>query len=294
MRNAELRVALEALWEQDYVDMRKCQGCGFGFANPFVAGNADIYNLIGNGSQHYPRDRFEFTQTLKALERRGGVDSLLEIGAGSGAFIRQVQAAGLAKSLTATEYDDSGVSRLSRIVGTTVFQGDVQTLADQQPRKHDAICLFQVLEHLDRLDQVFEALQALTSSHADVFVGVPNSSRTVEQERLTGYLDMPPVHIGRWTDGAITLLAERNGFAFVESRLNPSAPIKELWGLAKYRLESRTHSEHNAASRVEAISFRPARGAAKRLLAVWDLMSLLPAYGTIPPDTRWIHLSRVS
>lgn len=270
----------------------QCDDCGFGFSHPFAAGTETIYNLITDGDAHYPRNRFEFTETVKRLSQRGQVDRLLELGAGSGAFLSKVIQANLAGHITAMEYDDSAIARLRRLPGVTVVQGDVQRLVEHSPEPFDVICMFQVLEHMDRLESVFEALYRLTKSGSEIFIGVPNSKHTRVEEELTGFMDMPPRHIGRWTDESLRLISGRHGFQFVESRLNHRSAPLELWDLAKFRLEQRTRRAENLAAKVEQIAFRPARGVLKRAMAVWDLAVLSPQLGKIPPTTRLFHLRR--
>jgi SAM-dependent methyltransferase len=291
-RNRDLADELHKLWVSGEVQIYQCEDCGFGFAHPFTAGTETIYNLIGGGDQHYPGERFEFTETIKFLTNRGQADRLLELGAGSGAFLSKVIQANLADHITAMEYDDSAVAALRRLPGVHAIQGDIQELLGQAPEPFDVICMFQVLEHMDRLDSVFQALNQLTKVGSEVFIAVPNSMRTRVQEKLTGFMDMPPVHIGRWTDESLRLIGGRHGFELIETRLdNHHAPL-ELWGLAKYRLEQRTRRVASIASKVEQISFRPARGALKRAMAVWDLAVLSPHFGKIPPATRLFHLRR--
>lgn len=289
-RNEALREALEGFWGRGGVGMRRCNACGFGFASPFRAADASIYNLFGGGRQHYPRDRFEFAVTADALRSRGGVERLLEVGAGSGSFLRQLQRAGVASCITATEYDDSAVAALQQIEGLTVVQGDFRRrLSDIQPV--DAICLFQVLEHLDDVEATFGGFRALLRPGGEVYIGVPNVERTDVQERLTQFMDMPPVHIGRWTREAVAAAAARHGLRLMDDRTSSRPAIAELYKLATYKTEHRVRSRSGAAGLLERIPYRPVRGAAKRLATLRDVVALQRHYGQVPPKTRWFRLA---
>lgn len=288
-RNAKIRSALTALWGSDHVGIAQCRDCGFAYAHPFRAGSPEIYNLFGGGAQHYPRDRFEFSVTGQSLRERGGAGRLLEIGAGSGAFLKQVRREGLAKEVTATEYDDSAVAALKALGGIDVYQGDFRARVGEMGQ-FDAICMFQVMEHLDDLDGAFSTLRALLLPGGSVFIGVPNAERIAVQESLTGFMDMPPVHIGRWTSGAMAAISHRHGLTLVDEKVNPTRAAIELRRLANYRLEQRTRNPKNAVSRIEAIQYRPLRGALKRTAAAWDAAMLARHYGKIPAGTRWFRL----
>ena len=291
-RNMELRSELIDLWGADAVVIRECQDCGFGFADPFRSGSSAVYNLIGGGAQHYPRDKFEFDVTIKALSDADGTDGLLEIGAGSGAFLSRVIKKNLARRIVATEYDDSAVSALHALPGVQVMQGDFRALTSELG-KFDAICLFQVLEHLDDLDGVFSALKRLLTERGSIFIAVPNGGHLQVQEQFTGFMDMPPIHIGRWTHDSMNRIAYRHGLHIIDEKTDKNSRIKLLWHLAKYRFEERRSRSNTIASRLDAVQPRPLRGILKRSAAGWDLLALTSQRPNIPPRTRWFQLVMV-
>ena len=291
-RNAQLREALRELFGGDRVLVRRCNDCGFWFADPFVSGTPEIYNLITEGSELYPAERFEFGLTIDALRTRS-LD-LLEIGAGDGAFLRKARAAGITGRLCATEYDDGSLGSLAAIDGVETFRGSPQELAAERPGSFDAICMFQVLEHMDHVDEVFAALRALMAPGGQLFIGVPNDASVSVQEELTGFWEMPPNHIGRWTRGALESVASRHGFTVLDHQYEPVNDLGALWEMAKCRCQARAYESRSIAGRVNAWSVRPVRGPAKRLLAGWDLMLLAPNYGRIPPRCQWFQLGEAT
>jgi 2-polyprenyl-3-methyl-5-hydroxy-6-metoxy-1,4-benzoquinol methylase len=76
------------------------------------------------------------------------------------------------------EYDDGAVASLRRLPGVNAVKGDVQELLKQSPDPFDVACMFQILEHMDRLESVFQALYRLTKTGSGVFIAVPNSMHT--------------------------------------------------------------------------------------------------------------------
>lgn len=294
-RNLQLREELQKLFRADHVEVKQCSTCGFCFANPFVAGTADIYRLISGGNELYPRDRFEFSLTIDALRAQLASNgkptlSLLEIGAGDGAFLRRAHDAGVFERALATEYDQAALAALRRIPGVKALALTPEQLAAQLGDRFDAICMFQVLEHLDSLDSVFAALRALTAQEGQLFISVPNAARVTAQEQLSGFWDMPPNHIGRWNRFAMEAIASRHGFRLREHRYESASDLVELWRLAKYRFEGRAYVSSSLAARVNGLSHRALRGIFKRVLAVYDLIKLAPQYGRIPPESHWFRL----
>ena len=96
-------------------------------------------------------------------------------------------------------------TKLKRI--ECVFAADIHELdLNRLGEPFDVICLFQVLEHLDRLPELFGALHRLAAPGALLMVSVPNAARTAFFELNGALLDMPPNHIGRWSKKAFESL----------------------------------------------------------------------------------------
>jgi SAM-dependent methyltransferase len=286
-RHRRLCEELRELFGADYVDVRRCAACGFWFADPFVAGTPAIYELVTQGSELYPSDRFEFGETLRALH--GARVELLELGAGDGAFLRKVRRAGVAGRICATEYDRGSLARIAEIPGVEPLAMSPQELAEAQPGSFDAVCMFQVLEHLDRIDEVFAALRTLIAPSGRLFISVPNDASVTMQEALTGFWEMPPNHVGRWSRQAIERVSGRHGFRLRDHRLEANPALPALWEMAKCRCQARAYDPRSLPGRVDALSVRPARGGLKRLLAGWDMLMLARHWGEVPPRSQWFE-----
>ncbi|MHB8694273.1 MAG: class I SAM-dependent methyltransferase [Solirubrobacteraceae bacterium] len=287
-RNARLQAELRGLFGAAYVDVRACATCGFWFADPFVAGTPEIYNLVTQGDELYPQNRFEFDLTLSALSSLS-LD-LLEIGAGDGAFLRRARGGGLSGRICATEYDDGSLASIRAIAGVEAFKLGPIELAAAAPGRFDVVCMFQVLEHMDRLDEVFSSLRTLVAVDGQLFIGVPNDASVTWQEQHTGYWEMPPNHVGRWTRGALEHVGSRHGFRVLEHRYEPVSAGAGLWEMAKYRAQARAYDASTVTGRINSIAVRAVRGPAKRMVAIWDLAVLAPTYGKIPPRSQWFRL----
>jgi SAM-dependent methyltransferase len=191
---------IRGLWEDDHCYLRQCMDCGFGFADPFVAGDMTFYNLAYKRA-HYPKDKWEYQRTLADLSQkcfRG--QRVLEVGSGFGHFLDKIADTYVAKSgITALEFDDKSAAIL-RGKGYEVLQEDIRSGAIDT--KFDAIFLFQVLEHLHDLDQLFDRLSFLLRDGGLLFVAVPNPMLIHFNENNGSLLDMPPNHIGLWSEHA--------------------------------------------------------------------------------------------
>jgi len=115
-RHGRLVEHLRTLWEGDSVELQQCDRCGFGFAVPWVGGDAEFYALAHAGDPHYPRDRWEFGETLSTLARRDmpGALRVLEVGAGDGAFLDRLRElpTGRIRQIVAADLDAGACRRL--------------------------------------------------------------------------------------------------------------------------------------------------------------------------------------
>jgi SAM-dependent methyltransferase len=223
VRHEALREHIQSLWQGDECSVIACAQCGFCHADPYIAGDARFYELAYERTG-YPAWKWEFGMTRDTITRLVEGHQLcdfhlLEIGAGDGAFLKQIIPALTASDrVLATEYSDYGIREIKKL-GIECLPVDVRELsvASYAERFH-VVCLFQVLEHMDRLDALFRQLDAITAPNAHVFIAVPNELKVEFNENNGSLLEMPPNHIGRWTQHGFAIIAERNGWRVAEHR----------------------------------------------------------------------------
>jgi hypothetical protein len=118
--------------------------------------------------------------------------------------------------------------------------------------------------------------------------------RCSDQERLTAFMDMPPVHIGWWNESALTATAQCHGSSVANAVLSSSSVVASLWEFGKCRLETRTRQTKGVPRLLESISFWPLRGALKRSLAIVDCFSVGLRIGSFEPvpTTTWFHMMK--
>jgi hypothetical protein len=219
---------ITTLWGEDYCRICRCLECGFGFSDPYIAGDETFYNLAYDRKRgDYPKDKWEYVVAIDTL--RNCIDAhgrdairLLEIGAGDGAFLRRIVPEVIGpERILCTEYGDYGVAQIRKL-GIRVERGDIRDISVGNADVFNVVCLFQILEHMDRLRELFARLRMLTSSKADLLIAVPNVKRNSFNEHNGALLDMPPNHIGRWTESSFGALAKREGWAVVRFLVEPT------------------------------------------------------------------------
>jgi SAM-dependent methyltransferase len=295
-RHGALERHIRSLWKGERCRVVACPGCGLCRAAPLVAGDAAFYTLAYQRS-HYPADKWEYRETVRALEALPGPPrTLLEIGAGDGAFLRQVVPARFRpEDVLATDFSDYG-RRAIAALGVRCEAADLRDLPVDQDGRFDVLCLFQVLEHLDRLDAALARLGALARGRATLFVAVPNDRQIAFNEAHGALLDMPPNHVTRWTEAALRGLGARHGWRLAEHRVEPEPFPAMARRFLEYRYLRAAQRAGSVPNRIRRLPATPLR---KALDAAWlglTLPAAVPALLALPRassgDSQWARFER--
>jgi len=250
---------ISTLWGRDYCSIRRCLDCGFGYSDPYVAGDEKFYSLAYEHKDgDYPAHKWEYSAAKEILRKRieshGGAEArLMEIGAGDGAFMRQIVPQLLRPDrVFCTEYGEYAAAQIQSL-GIDVARGDIRELDLSGREPFDFVCMFQVLEHMDRLPKLFSTLKALTSPRAELLIGVPNTKRTDFSEKNGALLDMPPNHIGRWTRSSFEALAAREGWTVAEYIEEPIDPRKSWRVFSMYSYARSAQLDNTLSARVRGL-----------------------------------------
>jgi len=296
-RFLELTLHIETLWGKDACRVVKCGNCGFCYSDPYVAGDEKFYELAYLRSG-YPTWKWEFQITLDTMKKSAGPHmKLLEIGAGDGAFVREVAEKLMPReSILCTEFSSFGKRQIERL-GIKCLSEDVRSLSLPGLKSSmDFICMFQVLEHMDSLDDLFKMLNWLLKTRGSLFISVPNSERIAFNELNGGLLDMPPNHIGRWNKECFKEIGARNGFSIVRHEIEKFNFISALKQFTYFRLLKRSQK----AGGFENLLFRPKNRYLLRLMQALGLAAhLIPAAIVLVKmkpgtgESQWVHFIKV-
>jgi SAM-dependent methyltransferase len=296
-RHAALTAHIERLWGGSRCEVRCCTTCDFGFADPYVAGDGEFYNLAYERTG-YPSEKWEYAETIRDLEtRRFSAQRVLEVGAGYGLFLDKIADRFVPRrGIVALEFNDTSAAEL-KSKGYTVIQQDIRS-ASLGPG-FDAIFLFQVVEHMDRLDALFARLRALLAASGVVYMAVPNPSRIAFNEAHASLLDMPPNHIGRWSPEALRLLGSRHGLNVDEVDFEPFSISEYVKQDLIYAYLRRSHRPRTFANWSRSLRSGPAGKMIGGAVALMGAPSRVPvwrqarAHGELG-GSLWARLSHAS
>lgn len=185
-----------------------CTGCGFGLFHPPITGSDAFYQAISEEgrSGYYSRDTWEHRRALEAL---ADCRKILEIGCGAAFFLEKMQAQG--KEVRGVELN-SAAARYARSRGVPVESMALEEFAPLHREEFDAVCFFQVLEHVADPLVFFETALACLRPGGRMFVSVPNMAGILgKMAPLVS--NVPPHHVSRWTPEALARLARRFNLA---------------------------------------------------------------------------------
>jgi SAM-dependent methyltransferase len=177
----------------------RCDTTGLLFFSPSqAAGSADLYEKLSRQPWYYLPDKWEYRLALGELR---GHRRVVDIGCGRGEFVRRmrdedIDACGLEMTPAAAAE--------ARQAGIPVEVAELSEFAARNEGSFDAVCAFQVLEHVTEPHAFIAGAVRLLKPGGLFIVSVPNAESYLRHS--DNLLDLPPHHMLRWSIGAFRAL----------------------------------------------------------------------------------------
>jgi len=184
------------------IDELRCSNCDLIFFDPPIAGGERFYAELGRLPWYYMDEKPEFSIAAGFIARGSRV---LEIGCGHGAFSSKLESA----DYTGLEFSPSAVAS-AREAGVDVRQQSIEEHALTHAGYYDVACSYQVLEHTPRIHAFVESMARCVRSGGRLILSVP-SEDGFGGAVINDLLNLPPHHVTRWSDRALTGLGVRMG-----------------------------------------------------------------------------------
>lgn len=190
------------------IDLLSCVACDLRWYEPVLAGGPELYMALQRHQWYYQDDKPEYMFAKQFIRTDQHV---LDIGCGKGAFSNF-----LPKGVTyrGLEFNEQAATT-GRSIGLGISVESAECHAISNREAYDAVCHFQVLEHVSDPLSFLTACAAMLKPGGLLIVAVPSEDSFLSIAE-DGYLNMPPHHQTRWTDQALGLAFRRIGIVPVE------------------------------------------------------------------------------
>ena len=246
-RHLKIKKEIERLWEGQDCRIVRCRDCQFVSVDPFIPGDQPFYSLFYDNPK-FPKWKWEYEhvyQHLKEAVEKGQLvkPRILEIGAGTGMFVKRVsEDITSPDNIVTLEYSDAGKQAIEAM-GIKCIQQDVLQLGDEYNASFDVICMYQVLEHINNLDQIFAKLNQLSTPMGLLFIAVPGNNMMTYYEEHDAWIDNAPVHLSRWNRGCFEMIGSRHGWRLDSHEYEPTSL---LWKLLQFSLYKYVYNTKNS------------------------------------------------
>lgn len=185
----------------DKVQLYECNDTKLQFFYPFDLGGSErLYEQLQKFHWFYMPHKWEHQIALQNMK---DCSTVLEVGCAFGSFVEAGMKADL--NIEGIELNKSAVE-VAQNNNLPVQSLDLREYADRYPNSLDALCSFQVLEHVPNPRQfLLWSIQSL-KVNGKLILCVPNAESFLKHQY--NLLDMPPHHMLRWSEATFRSLEE--------------------------------------------------------------------------------------
>jgi 2-polyprenyl-3-methyl-5-hydroxy-6-metoxy-1,4-benzoquinol methylase len=203
----------------------------FKFFYPFdIAGDSMFYQSLEKFDWYYMPWKWEHEVSQKYIMKG---QKLLEIGCGSGGFLKKVSKKIGKENIVGVEMNTEAVKKLQK-EGYTVLNTDIESFSLSNKDKFDVVCSFQVLEHVADVSSFLTAQLKCLRKGGKLIVSVPNNDSTLFKINLGGILNHPPHHFGLWNKSSLKSLEKFFPLKTKEFYFEPLQKYHVAWYISNF------------------------------------------------------------
>lgn len=210
------------------IEILECVECSYMFYYPFsIFGDESFYEQLCDREGYYLESRWEFDTALEFIKEG---DKVLEVGCGSGNFLRKAvdKKNVVAKGI---ELNQKAIS-IAKYKGLDVEESTIENFVSNSKNKYDCVCAFQVLEHIVNVNEFIKNCCSLLNPNGKLIFAVPNNNAFMyNRMEIKNILNFPPHHSGLWTEQSLRSVAKIMGLKLVDIRYEKLQEYQYNWYL---------------------------------------------------------------
>jgi 2-polyprenyl-3-methyl-5-hydroxy-6-metoxy-1,4-benzoquinol methylase len=203
----------------------KCLSCNFIYTNPVppeseigkyyksesYISHTDTKKGIINKLYHFVRN-ITIKKKLQLLDQLSGKGKLLDIGCGTGHFIKECKNQGW--TVEGTEPDPDARKLAETLTDSKISE---TVFAKTEFKSYNIISLWHVLEHVHRLNETIEQIKKLLKDNGHLIIAVPNceSFDAKYYKEHWAAFDLPR-HLYHFTQDSMENLLHKHGFNIIK------------------------------------------------------------------------------
>lgn len=208
------------------VDIYQCNDSKLKFYSPAsIAGDAKFYEALDNNTHNYYSDwKWEHEQVIQFVKQN---DNVLEVGCAYGNFLKHSLKRGAAH-VCGLELNEHAIE-VAQSNGLNVHSEMIESHAENHANEYDLVCSFQVVEHISELDNFISSSLKCLKPGGIFVISVPNNDCYLYKNDLDHVLNLPPHHMGLWTEESLLSIANIYNLDVVDIKKEPA--LKENYGM---------------------------------------------------------------
>ena len=183
-----------------------CPVCALKYFDPLVTGSREFYLQLNQQPWYYLEEKSEYRTAASVIPQGAKV---LDIGCGEGKFSRSIpecEYVGLERNLPEDQRLAGGRVR--------IIPEGIEEHAAGHAGVYDAVCAFQVLEHIAGVSTFIERALECLKPGGLLIISVPAADSFISGT-VNGVLNMPPHHLTWWPDEALAHISRQYGLELV-------------------------------------------------------------------------------
>lgn len=182
------------------IDLLDCPECGLRYFDPIDCGDGEFYSQLESFDWYYADEKDEYRYAGKFIDSNN--DKVLDVGCGEGMF----QKFASIENYTGLELNELAVNK-ARTAGRNVIKQLLHEHVVESSEKYDAICCFQVLEHVSDPNKFIAEALKLLKTDGVLIVSVPSNDSFVGTFN-DNVLNCVPHHVLLWGKRSLSSLTE--------------------------------------------------------------------------------------